>query len=603
MPFTVQDLIEDKPNPITVNRTDTAQTALERMIEGDFSQLPVVAEDNKVEGIVTSDSIIRALKHFDLTIKEMHVVNAVQSVNTFTSEDDLFELLDYLKDSYAVVVVDNNGRITGIVTNYDTTEYFRRRGEDIMLVEDIESMLKEYILVCFQSENGETDESALENAIDEITPSDAKFRKDFKKALNNCSDVEGIDKNKLDRAKIEEIFTEHLSPKQPPKPFDRLTLNEYIELFLSKKRWNQYKEIFKLDPVSCRKLLDPIREIRNALAHFRADLTSEQREQLRFCKDWLTRHQQEITEVFSPTIEEVISESKTNSAIEPILNSILLKNNRVLTAAFSGMNWSEVIKSLYPQLIEQSTPNESKYADLATYLQSLPLEENTIQLNFADIESLIINAELPKTARQHRSWWANDSVGHVQSRQWVEVGWRVSSVNISQERVTFSRIKDREKAYIKFFSDLLADLRLREDFNAKELSPTGRSYITLDTLASNDNSPMTFIGCSFARNKRFRVELYIDTGTDELNETIFENLYTQKENIEALIESPLEWEKLDHRRASRIAAYHAGSITDTREFLSLLRKWAVRTIEQFYKVFHVELKDKITVQNNDVNEE
>lgn len=602
MPFTVQDLIEDKPNPITVNRSDTVQIALELMIEGDYSQLPVVAEDNKVEGIVTSDSIIRALKHFDLTIKELHVVNALQSVNKFTLEDDLFDLLDSLKDNYAVVVVDNGERIIGIVTNYDTTEYFRRRGEDIMLVEDIESMLKEYIQASFQNETGEIEESALENAIAEITSSDTKFRKDFKKALNNCSDVEGIDKSKLDRAKIEEIFTEHLSPKQPPKPFDKLTLNEYIELFLSKKRWNQYKEVLKLDSNSCRKLLDPIREIRNALAHFRADLIPEQREQLRFCKDWLARHQQEITEAFSPTVEEVVRESKSNSAIEPILSDIFSKNYLGVIGAFSGMNWNTLFKASHPQLIEQSSPNESKYADLATYLQSLPLEENTIRLNFTDIETLI-NAELPKTARQHRSWWANDSVGHVQSKQWLEVGWRVSSVNVSQERVIFSRIKGREQAYINFFSNLLKDLRKIDEFKVKDLSPSGRGYITIDNLTSEENNQLTFIGCSFARGGRFRVELYIDSGNQERNKEIFDTLFSEKEEIETLVGIPLHWESLDNRRASRIAAYHVGSIIDSQENLTILRKWAVETIEQFYKVFHIELKDKISVQNNNVNEE
>ncbi len=591
MPFTVQDLIEDKPNPIAVNRSESAQTALERMIEGDYSQLPVITDDNKVEGIVTSDSIIRALNNFDLTIKEMHVVHALQAVKTFTAEDDLFDLLDYLKDTYAVVVVDNNQRIIGIVTNYDTTEYFRRRGEDIMLVEDIESMLKEYILAVYQDESGETDEAGLENAIDEIMPSDSKFRKDFGKAFNKCLEFDGFDKSKIDRAEVEELFVEHLSPKQPTKSFDRLTLNEYIELFLSKKRWSKYTDIFKLEAVACRKILEPVREIRNALAHFRADLTAQQREKLRFCKDWLARHQQEVTETFTPVIEEVAGIDKPIIAIEPI-NSALSKYYIDAIGAVSRMNWDTVFQSIHPQLFEPSSPNESKYADLATYLQSLPLEEDAIQLNFTDIEALI-NAELPKTARQHRSWWANDSVGHVQSRQWLEVGWRVSSVNISQERVTFSRIKDREKAYIKFFSDLLADLKNTANFNSIEISPTGRSYITLDNLADSDNGKLTFLGCSFARGEKFRVELYIDTGSQEHNSQIFDRLYKDREEIESLVGIPLNWENLENRRASRIAVYHEGSITDNSDDLGRLHNWAVEYLNKFYEVFHNLMKEVI----------
>src|SRR2546421_13122499 len=111
MPFTVQDLIEDRPAPITVARDDSAQTALRLMIEFDYSQLPVVDREGRAEGMITSDSIIRALNHFDLTIKEMRVFHAMTDVLTYGLEEDLFGLLDDLKDAYAVVVVDNDRRV------------------------------------------------------------------------------------------------------------------------------------------------------------------------------------------------------------------------------------------------------------------------------------------------------------------------------------------------------------------------------------------------------------------------------------------------------------------------------------------------------------
>jgi len=135
MPFTVQDLIVDRPEPVTVSRDESTQTALRLMIEFDYSQLPVIDREGRAEGMITSDSIIRALSHFDLTIKEMRVFHAMTEVLTYGPEEDLFGLLDDLKNVYAVAVVDNNQRVIGIVTSYDTTEYFRQRGEDMMLVE------------------------------------------------------------------------------------------------------------------------------------------------------------------------------------------------------------------------------------------------------------------------------------------------------------------------------------------------------------------------------------------------------------------------------------------------------------------------------------
>jgi predicted transcriptional regulator len=145
MPFTVKDLIAGRPEPITTSRNASVQDALRAMIDGDFSQLPVVDSDGTAEGMITSDSITRALSHFDLTIKEMRVFHAMtQDVPTYYPEDELFGLLDDLKNTYAVLAIDNNKRVIGIVTSYDTTEYFRRRGEDVMLLEDIETMLKDY---------------------------------------------------------------------------------------------------------------------------------------------------------------------------------------------------------------------------------------------------------------------------------------------------------------------------------------------------------------------------------------------------------------------------------------------------------------------------
>src|SRR5882762_10060697 len=133
MPFTVQDLIVGRSEPVTVSRDESVETALRLMIEGDYSQLPVIDRDGKAEGMITGDSIVRALNNFDLTIKEMRVFHAMTQVVTYGPEDDLFGLLDDLKNVYAVVAVDNDKRVIGIVTSYDTTEYFRRRGEDMML--------------------------------------------------------------------------------------------------------------------------------------------------------------------------------------------------------------------------------------------------------------------------------------------------------------------------------------------------------------------------------------------------------------------------------------------------------------------------------------
>lgn len=588
MPFTVQDLIVDRPEPVTVSRDESAQTALRLMIEFDYSQLPVIDREGQAEGMITGDSIIRALNHFDLTIKEMRVFHAMIGALTYRPEEDLFSLLDDLKDAYAAAVVDNNGRVIGIVTSYDTTEYFRRRGEDMMLVEDIETMLKEYVLASFQDGSGEIDSDSLGAAVEEITQTNSKLRGPFRQALHQYLQSSGEDSPQVDNQRAEEAFSQYLNPKQPPKTFELLTLNEYIELFLSKSRWDRYKSVFDLNPNSCRKLLTAVRDIRNELAHFRAEITPHKREELRFCKEWLARHQAEVARAFVPVAAaEVATPMTTSGDGEGTPGAKGYKAvGDIVTAVYKYVRLGKLDESdeVPVQLAEPEDSRESRYAPLAVYLQSLLTEQDKVEMSFEDVE-LLIGGRLPKYARQHRSWWANDSSGHVQSQQWLGAGWRVSAVNMSGERVTFTRIKEREQGYIEFYSLLLSELRALGGIPVRTNSADGSSWIVIARLAPEGAVQRSIVGFSFARGGRFRVELYIDQGDEETNKRIFDDLFRRREEVESEIGEGLSWERLDQRRASRIALYRPGSITDDDAKLAELRSWGAATIVKFYRVF------------------
>lgn len=586
MPFTVQDLIVDRPEPVTVSRDESAETALRLMIEFDYSQLPVVDRQGRAEGMITGDSIIRALNHFDLTIKEMRVFHAMTGALTYGPEEDLFGLLDDLKDAYAVAVVDNERRVIGIVTSYDTTEYFRRRGEDMMLIEDIETMLKEYILAAFQNDSGEVDREALDAAVEEATRGDSRQRGPFLRALQQYLQLEGLAGAQVNNQRAEEVLSQHLKPKRPSKPFERLSLNGYIELFLSKSRWDKYKPIFQLDPNACRKLLGPVRDIRNELAHFRAEITPHKREQLKFCKEWLARHQDEVAKAFARVTEESTSSIANTGFAEGTPGWKGYKENTDIVNKFLNLLRSgESDREEVPvQLAEPTDSRESRYAPLALFLQSLLAEQDKVEMTFEQIEQLI-RGDLPRYARVHRSWWANNTNSHVQSLQWLGAGWRVSAVSMSGERVTFTRIKEREQAYIEFYSSLLSELRDLGGIPVRTNSADGSSWVVVTRLAPEGEAELSIVGFSFARGGAFRVELYIDQGDKEANKKIFDDLHRQREAIESEIGEELSWERLDQRRASRVAAYRPGSITDDPEALAELRAWAAPTIVKFYEVF------------------
>jgi hypothetical protein len=62
---------------------------------------------------------------------------------------------------------------------------------------------------------------------------------------------------------------------------------------------------------------------------------------------------------------------------------------------------------------------------------------------------------------------------------------------------------------------------------------------------------------------------------------VFDRLYAKKEQIEKQT-GEIEWERLDNRRASRLALYHDGYIGDEKKHPELI-KWAATGMVKFYK--------------------
>lgn len=569
MPFIVQDLINDNLNLITAYLKEPMRLALARMIEHDFSQLPIVDEHNRPVGIITTESILRALNNFGVGLDKLQVEHARVRAETFRSDADLFELLDRLQTTYAVLIVDGEGQLTGIMTNFDTAEYFRRRAEDMMLVEDIETMVKDFIQSAYQTEASEANQKKLEEAVQKITDSGQAHRKKFETALIHYLTLQAGDgKRPTPNAEwLKTILDKHYSDEQPSRQFEDLSLSDYITLLLDKQRWNRFADIFSLerDPLST--LLHRVRETRNDLAHFRGGITAEQREQLRFSASWLAQYQDAVTAAFGQAVEAMPAESISDE---------------------QELETKVIVSTVYVDRIipveDEAEPQESRYAPLAIWLQNQPPRKELVKPTFAQVEE-IIGGPLPRSAYEHRAWWANDSVGHVQSQQWLDVGWRVASVNFSTQVVRFARIKERQKAYIDFFSQLNTELMKKPGYEHLKPLPDGTSW-SWTKSAIVDNWHLAEFNFSFGRGGIFRVEMYMDSGEQDINKHLFDLLYERKEIIEDEFGTELHWQRLDNRRASRIARILPGSITDNQEQWTQLQKQAIPAMIRLTNVMY-----------------
>jgi CBS domain-containing protein len=572
MPHTINELLENKPETVAVGPTDKAMTALAHMTRHDYSQLPVIDGGGVVRGLITYESIMQAIRRFNCSVQTLQVSTAMVRPEKRSADDDLFDLLPVMERTGSVLIVDAEDRLLGIITSYDVMEYFRSRAENMMLVEDIETMVRDLILYAFGDGAGGTDTDRLEAAITAIDSQREELYRQFKRGLANYLQSAGLGQLALDPTLASQSF-QVMAPPQEPKEFEQLTLSEFIELLCSKDRWeNVYLPLLGLNAEHVRGLLDQVREIRNGLAHFRNDVTAEEHDLLRFCADWLSNHTPGIP-VGWPVGTSVVVEAATATA-----SAFAVPPEVIVSEAV------EVYDVTSPDTLpmeETIEPGESRYARLAIWLTKQPGRPNEVQLKFDDIES-IIGSELPPSARQHRAWWANDAVSHVQSKQWLDAGWRVTYINLSEQRVTFVRTKGRESAYIAFFSNLVERVRQHARTPTIGLSPDGHHWYTFVGVPVGSRE-VAWLTASFTRDRRLRIELYIDTGDQAWNKRAFDLLHAQAEQIEAQLDDRLSWERLDAARASRIACYHEGSIMDAAGH-DEVQTWAVDALASMYRV-------------------
>lgn len=569
MPYPVSNLIEEQGKISTAKREELLSEALSKMIEKDYSQLPVIDNQGHPVGIITYKSILRAIRNFNASLTDLLVKHAMEQHYKFDLEDDVFDLLKVLKDTNAVLITGAENKLIGIVTSYDTTEYFRCRSEDLMKVEEIESLIKELIELKFLKCDGEVDSNELQTAVNNIIDRSDQLKKNYKSALHCYHQISSKNNIDIDNDAYEKSFQKILN-KNSQKTFDQLTLGEFIELLLHGESWDFYENIFNVDQIYLRNMLEQVRKTRNHLAHFKGEISSDQRENLNFCSNCLSGVHEEAYKLNESHIEKGDKRPYRKKEIED---------------------------DFIAPVGEETTGETSKYAPLGEYLQGIPGREDRIRLSFEEIEN-IIGDDLPPSAYQHRTWWANDTVGHVQSRHWLDSGWKVGYRNLSSKEVSFSRIKEREKAYIEYFSPLKTKLKEELKLPLKESSASGTHYISLIRVPGSGKQLASIIA-AFANGGRYRIEIYIDTGEKEINKAVFDDLKAQQLAIENELGHSLGWERIPEKRASRIALYNKGSIDDNADRLKKLQDWTVHWLPQFYDAIFDRASEALLDNYND----
>lgn len=78
---------------------------------------------------------------------------------------------------------------------------------------------------------------------------------------------------------------------------------------------------------------------------------------------------------------------------------------------------------------------DGKYDGLKKHLMAQSHER--VSMRFHEIEK-VLGSELPKSAKRHRPWWANNK-HHIQATAWLDAGYETEKVEVFMRRVSFRR--------------------------------------------------------------------------------------------------------------------------------------------------------------------
>lgn len=146
--YRVSNLDSANQMPVFVRTGDSLDYAMTIMVHRAYSQLPVLDEDGRLQGVVSWESIGRARVADRDASLEAATVRGLEADRS----DDLLDWIDTVQQSGYVVVRDHDHKVCGLVTAADLTGQFGTRVRPFVLVEEIEQRLRRVIDRCIPIE-------------------------------------------------------------------------------------------------------------------------------------------------------------------------------------------------------------------------------------------------------------------------------------------------------------------------------------------------------------------------------------------------------------------------------------------------------------------
>ena len=153
-------------------------------------------------------------------------------------------------------------------------------------------------------------------------------------------------------------------------------------------------------------------------------------------------------------------------------------------------------------------------------------------------------------------------------------GPSAESRRVGETKKDLSQRHDLRK---KWWTGLLDKAKTRTKLHAR-ISAGGHNWVS----AGAGKSGLAYN--YFVLQHKTGIELYIDTGNQDENESTFDRLHERKSDIETAFGDHLSWERLDTKRACRIARYYEdGGYRDDEDRWPELQDHLISAMISFHK--------------------
>ena len=143
---------------------------------------------------------------------------------------------------------------------------------------------------------------------------------------------------------------------------------------------------------------------------------------------------------------------------------------------------------------------------------------------------------------------------------------------------------DKDRRYEEFFRNLMVQLRNQEFVHQRINSASYRCVFSTGYGRVRYRA-------AFAQGNRAQVVVNFNYRNRDTNKALFDQLEEQKDAIHSELGYPLDWERMDNNKPSRISISREGNINDNQEDLEAIRNWMTDKLLDFKRVFLPRLEE------------